>query len=367
MVQEPCISIIINNYNYGGFLMQAIDSALHQTYHNCEIIVVDDGSTDNSREMILSYGDRIVPILKENKGQASALNAGFAHSHGDIIIFLDADDLLLPHIVQFVAEVFQAHADAAKVMYRMGVIDAAGGYMGIVKPSPHLPIRSGDLRQHVLSFPFDMTWMSTSGNAFASSVLHSIFPIPEEVYGRVGADWYVSHLTPLFGTVVFLSDVGALYRLHGANNYELSTSTLDLDHIRQTITYSYATCAYIKKFAEQLCLPHAPSTADDVLSVSFIAKRFVSLKLEPSRHPIYGDTIWRLFWLGIIATFRRFDVSFTMKLVYLLWFAAMALAPAQFAHWLAVKLSFPMTRQRFNRLLGALHRSDNVNFDVKAP
>src|SRR5437762_9779476 len=95
-MSEPRLaSIIIDNYNYGRFLRDAIDSALAQTYPHAEVIVVDDGSTDNSREVIASYGDRIKPILKENGGQGSAFNAGFAASSGDVILFLDADDLLV--------------------------------------------------------------------------------------------------------------------------------------------------------------------------------------------------------------------------------------------------------------------------------
>jgi glycosyltransferase involved in cell wall biosynthesis len=71
--QHPLVSILINNYNYGRFLTEAIDSALNQTYSNIEVIVVDDGSTDNSQEIIKSYQDKIIPILKPNGGQASAI------------------------------------------------------------------------------------------------------------------------------------------------------------------------------------------------------------------------------------------------------------------------------------------------------
>ena len=88
------VSIIINNYNYARFLRAAIDSALGQSYASIEVLVVDDGSTDQSRAIIDSYGDRVKSILKKNGGQASALNAGFAQCQGDIVIFLDADDVL---------------------------------------------------------------------------------------------------------------------------------------------------------------------------------------------------------------------------------------------------------------------------------
>ena len=71
-----CVSIIISNYNYGRFLSAAIDSALAQTYQTVEVIVVDDGSTDNSREVIESYGDRITALFQKNGKQAAALNYG---------------------------------------------------------------------------------------------------------------------------------------------------------------------------------------------------------------------------------------------------------------------------------------------------
>src|SRR5260370_31944470 len=84
------VSIIIPNYNYGRYLRIAIDSALAQTYAPVEVLVVDDGSTDNSREVIESYGDRIAPIVKANGGHGSALNAGDAASSGNTVTFLHA-------------------------------------------------------------------------------------------------------------------------------------------------------------------------------------------------------------------------------------------------------------------------------------
>src|SRR5512140_2792158 len=97
---DPLVSIIITNYNYGRFLASAIESALRQRYPAIEVIVVDDGSTDNSREVMGCYEKRIVPVFKQNGGQASSMNAGFSQSHGEIVIFLDADDMLLPGTVE---------------------------------------------------------------------------------------------------------------------------------------------------------------------------------------------------------------------------------------------------------------------------
>lgn len=82
MKQNPLVSIIITSYNYDRFLRESIDSAINQTYANIEIIAVDDGSKDNSKEIITSYGNKITAILKDNGGQASAFNAGFKVSNG---------------------------------------------------------------------------------------------------------------------------------------------------------------------------------------------------------------------------------------------------------------------------------------------
>jgi glycosyltransferase involved in cell wall biosynthesis len=86
------VSVIINNFNYGEYLGSCIESVVAQTYEKLEIIVSDDGTTDNSRAIIESYGSSIIASFKFNGGQASALNAGYKMSSGDLVIFLDADD-----------------------------------------------------------------------------------------------------------------------------------------------------------------------------------------------------------------------------------------------------------------------------------
>ncbi len=107
----PLVSILINNYNYGRFLGDAIRSALAQSYANLEIVVVDDGSTDNSVETAQTFGDVVHLIAKENGGQASSFNAGFAASRGEIICLLDADDEFLPGKVERIVEVFRQNPE----------------------------------------------------------------------------------------------------------------------------------------------------------------------------------------------------------------------------------------------------------------
>lgn len=346
------VTIIVNNYNYCAYLARAIDSALQQTYQPIEVIVVDDGSTDASRGIIAAYGDAIVPVLKENGGQGSAFNAGLASSHGEIVLFLDSDDVLLPEALELVVNAFHADPNAAKVQFRMEVIDAKGVRTGVNKPPAHLTFIGGDLRSSVLAFPFDLTWMPTSGNAFRTRVLRQIFPMPENEY-RILADFYLAHITALFGTVVALNKIGAQYRVHGANSFELANPVLNLAHIRQMIVYSNRTLEYIQHYAARLGLE---SDSQNARSVSSIAERMISHKLDPLNHPMAQDTTAGLFALGVHAAMRRFDVSVFLKLLFVGWFGAMALAPAGVAHWLAEKFYFPETRGVMNRLLGGMHR-----------
>lgn len=93
MDEKPLISVVISCYNYAKFLNDSIDSALNQSYSNIEVIVVNDGSTDNSHEIALGYGDKIRYFQHENAGLSYTKNFGANQAAGEYIAFLDADDI----------------------------------------------------------------------------------------------------------------------------------------------------------------------------------------------------------------------------------------------------------------------------------
>lgn len=109
------VSVIIPCFNAEKWLKQAIDSCLSQTYSNLEIIVIDDGSTDNSLEIIKSYGDRIIWQSQHNQGGCSARNRGFALSKGAYIQYLDADDYILPEKIK--SQIICLAQSGADVLY----------------------------------------------------------------------------------------------------------------------------------------------------------------------------------------------------------------------------------------------------------
>ena len=347
------IDIVIDNYNYGRFLAAAIDSALAQTHPHVRVIVVDDGSTDDSAAVIASYGERVVPVLKANGGQGSAFNAGFAAADADIVMFLDADDTLDPGIAAFVAAAAAAQPDAGKYQWRMELVDAEGRSTGSALPAAHVPLPEGDMRRAELTFPFDIAWTATSGNAFPAAVLRAIMPMPEPDY-RIGADSYLQHLTPLLGPVVSLDVIGANRRVHGGNAYEqLATGSLDLAHVHEAIREAAVTRVQLEGLAARLDLrrPSGP-----ILSVSDLAHRLISLRFNRAQHPLPGDSRARLALAGARAALRRFDVHPPMRAAFCAWFAATAVAPRPIALLLGRLFLFPEQRASVNRLLRPLHR-----------
>jgi glycosyltransferase involved in cell wall biosynthesis len=346
------VDILISNHNYGEYLEDAIESARSQTHPNVKVVVVDDGSTDDSRDRLRRYGDRVEIVLKENGGQASAFNAGMARAHGDLVIFLDSDDVLCQHAAAAVADVFAADPALSRVQFRLAVIDAAGHPTGVTKPTAHLQPPTGDLRREELSFPYDIPWLPSSGSAFSSSAIRRILPIPERDFPRHGADWYTVHLSALLGTAAWIDDVCARYRVHGRNGYELLEPRLSLRWVRDTVAYADATSRALLRLAHELRL-EAP---DRILSLSDLGNRLISIRLEPERHPIRGDRVGGLLVDAVRAAGRRFDRSAPAKLALLGWFLAVAVSPRPLVRRLGELLLFPEARRPwFNRLLGRMY------------
>ena len=92
----PLVSVVIPTYNYGAYVGQAIDSALAQTYPHVEVVVVDDGSTDDTPARLAAYGDRIRVVSQANQGLSAARNAGIAAARGEYVALLDSDDAFHP-------------------------------------------------------------------------------------------------------------------------------------------------------------------------------------------------------------------------------------------------------------------------------
>jgi len=213
---DPSVTVIVTCYNYGHFLESCLDSVLGQRHAPDQIIVVDDGSIDDSAMISHRYQDRVQVIRTENSGQAAAFNAGFAASTGDMILFLDADDILSPEALESL--LYRWSHDLAVLTFGLETVDASGRSTGLYAPS--LNADRGDNRPRLLrtgTFNFP----PTSGNVFARWCLARILPMPEAQW-RISADSYLIRAAALLGRFDHEAQVLGSYRIHGTNNYAQS-------------------------------------------------------------------------------------------------------------------------------------------------
>jgi glycosyltransferase involved in cell wall biosynthesis len=224
----PLVSILIANYNYEKYIGETLESVLSQTYPNWEAMVCDDGSKDNSCEVIETYvqkDPRIKLIRQQNGGVASALNTTYRESSGEIICVLDADDVWMPDKVQKVVEAFQSNAKGGFVIHDVYQIDGQGQ---LIKPTPMVKnLASG--------------WVALSGlenggkfeNIPPASALcirrevgDLIFPMNEAF--RRNADSLIFRLAPFVTEIVPVTEVLSKFRLHGANLTSFTSITTDI-------------------------------------------------------------------------------------------------------------------------------------------
>ena len=221
MEKKTIVSIIINNYNYGRFIAQAIDSALQQVYSFIEVIVVDDGSTDNSREVIATYGNHIVAIFKKNEGQASALNAGFAASKGEIICFLDADDVCFKHKIAEIVKIFTRDSSIGWCFHPLILVDLnTKAILGKTRVFPDWnPVKVADrydLRREMKQGKLPIYLPPTSGMCLRRSILEEILPMPI-TFMKTSADRYLRSVATWLSPGFVLTDPLGYQGIHGQN------------------------------------------------------------------------------------------------------------------------------------------------------
>lgn len=210
---EVSITIIINNYNYGRFLDKCISSVLDQTVQPYELIVVDDGSTDDSGEVLLKFKEQARIIYKKNGGQASAFNAGFAVASGDWIWFVDADDFLHSTAVEEVRKLLSS--DYVKIHFPLRMVNQAGEDLGSINPSN--PLSQGTVINEILQNG-DYSWPPTTGNIFSRKLLSGCMPVPETQY-KLCADFYLCSYAGVMGKIALNEKPLAYYRIHPTNGH----------------------------------------------------------------------------------------------------------------------------------------------------
>ena len=206
----PKVSVVIDNHNYARFLGAALDSVLAQgmSEDELEILVVDDGSTDDSRDILRSYAPRVKSLLQERQGQASAFNHGFAQVSGDVVCLLDSDDVFLPGKLNAVLAAFD---DPKVVCVEHFLHDTDAGLAPVPRRFPAWPAR------YILDDYVEgrIEFTATSGLAFRREILKKLLPIPKDLFYYLD-DFLTAHAL-FFGEIANIPAVYGLHRMHGDN------------------------------------------------------------------------------------------------------------------------------------------------------
>jgi glycosyltransferase involved in cell wall biosynthesis len=211
---EPLVSIVIPNYNYENYVGRTLESVLSQTYRNLEVIVCDDGSQDNSREVISSYAQkdpRITLVCQANQGQAAATNRAYQEARGEITCLLDADDTFTPDKVALVVAKFQDSPQVGFVTHPLLFFDPQGHQL---QPGSLIDtFEEGWLAPGIIKRGGRWRNQATSALCFRQELGAYIFPLPRVLF----IDVFITVLLPL------LTEVGVIRRF--LTNYILHEST----------------------------------------------------------------------------------------------------------------------------------------------
>lgn len=214
------VSVLINNYNYAAFLEETVNSVLAQSYPEIEIIVVDDGSTDNSRQVIEKLArthPEITAHFKPNGGQLSAFNAGVHLAKGEILFFLDADDL---YHRDYIEKAITIYRDQPECDFLYCAFEQFGATDRTIVQS--FPDRLTDLGYTGLLTYTRHPWIGepTSTLSIRRSLAQRFFPIPYEEDWRIRADDCLIWLASLYnGRKFYLKEPLIRYRIHGNNRF----------------------------------------------------------------------------------------------------------------------------------------------------
>jgi glycosyltransferase involved in cell wall biosynthesis len=211
------VDVIISNYNYGNFLKEAINSVLIQTYKGINLIIIDDGSTDNSRSILRHYEDRkhIKIIYKKNAGQLSTFNEAMKYITGELIFFLDSDDVYQKNYIEEAVNFYTQNNDCDFLFCGMEYFDKIKSEN--CKFNKNISFGFSFLRTYYLK---EWIGSETSTLSMRKNIFIKIMPIPFEKDWITRADDCLVFGSSLVGAKkYYLNKSLVKYRVHGKNNF----------------------------------------------------------------------------------------------------------------------------------------------------
>lgn len=237
-MSKPFITTLIDTYNHEFFIEDAINSVLDQDFlrSETEILVVDDGSTDNTSEVVRKFAPRVRLLRKINAGQASAFNTGIPEARGEIIAFLDGDDWWAPNKLTAIAEAFAADADIGLVGHGVTEVYPDGRQRTeVLRETCRFRITS---TEEAKKFRMRRGFLGTSRMAYRREILRRIGHVPEAL--KFEADEYLFTLAGLFADVMILPKSFTFYRLHDKNLFQFTNGDSEAIRGKQRVLSALA-------------------------------------------------------------------------------------------------------------------------------
>ena len=304
----PLVSVVLGNYNYGRFIKRSIDSVLTQTYPNIELIIIDDGSTDDSRSVIEAYpkeeSDKFRTVFQINSGQEATFNLGIEQSQGTIVCFLDADDYFHPEKVMKVVKAFKDHPEWVQVGHSWLSVDINGKTVGRATSDK---LSQGNVANLLLKWGKYASAIS-SGLACRKSVLQQVMPLTQ----GWGVDSYLNVVMPFYGEVGCINEDLMYYRMHGSNmrahSDDLTYLMQQREGMAQFINHTAEQLGLLQRFDIQRdvdyrsyqVMQRGTSSFEDAIQ---IIKLSLQESLEIGRSP--RDTLIRLIYRSFITFFPQ--------------------------------------------------------------
>jgi glycosyltransferase involved in cell wall biosynthesis len=331
MSELPGVSIVIGNYNYGRFVAAAIDSALAQDHPRCEVIVVDDGSSDGSQEVIERYRDRArIILLPSNRGQVGALNEAWPLAQYEVVVFLDSDDMLEPSAASTIARNWAP--EVAKIQFPVKSIDADGRSLNHVWPKYPAELTTETIRRMLLAT--GQTYTSPcSGNAYSQWLLQRMSPIGGDKLGcRPGRpdggqmDALTEIHAPFEGEVKTLTTPLTYYRMHGSNYTQ--HYKLDVERFTRQLQDFDRKLAYLARFLHTRGIKFDPEVARTG-SLWYLECQVAVSRLSAPSGRWYVQP--RKVLGHVCKAFFRSPASLRERAAVFLWITLGALAPQRWA------------------------------------
>jgi glycosyltransferase involved in cell wall biosynthesis len=338
--------VIIANYNYRDYVGAAIESALAIDWPNKEVIVVDDASTDDSRTVIESFGGRVSAHFRPKSHQLGAHKFGFERSTGDVIIFLDADDLLEPDVMKEIAKAWRP--GISKVQFRMNLIDAAGAQLGSAIPQFPPEDNPEKLRRHYVRTTA-YTTPPGSGNAYSRDFVRDAFAFTESTIPQ--SDAVLLTLAPILGDVLTIRKPLARYRVHSASYGGMEA--LDAAKFRTRLHQDLERANLLEAVCQHLGL--STSRGSLCRSLNHLQYRLASYLVESSAHPFPEDRLPGLVCRLLAAAVTSEQMPLRDRAILLAWVIACVAAPRNYRLKLILWRFAPLSRPTAMRaLIGAV-------------